>query len=175
MHGSTSRARRTVIYLGAALPLPSLRSTRTFRRNEQLRFGPYLTLHRMGFTMPTPSPGSRWALTPPFHPYRRAANDTTAVYFLWHFPSAFAAWALPSILLCGARTFLQRRGEQKVGLVAGNRLTLLTKGKYTTVRRATHAVRRPTSRIARTRERHPTWPRDSRQECREQGCWLLEG
>ena len=29
----------------------------------------YVTLHRMGFTMPRPSPDARWALTPPFHPY----------------------------------------------------------------------------------------------------------
>ena len=29
-----------------------------------------------------------------------------AVYFLWHFPSAHAAQALPGTLPCGARTFL---------------------------------------------------------------------
>ena len=33
---------------------------------------PYLVLHRAGFAVPFPSPGRRWALTPPFHPYRRA-------------------------------------------------------------------------------------------------------
>ena len=31
-----------------------------------------------------------------------------AVYFLWHFPSDRSAWPLASILLCGARTFLQQ-------------------------------------------------------------------
>jgi hypothetical protein len=29
-----------------------------------------------------------------------------AVCFLFHFPSAFAAWGFPSVLPCGVRTFL---------------------------------------------------------------------
>lgn len=32
-----------------------------------------------------------------------------AVYFLWHFPAGFPEWALPTIQLCGARTFLETR------------------------------------------------------------------
>src|SRR6266851_3841383 len=57
------------------------------------------------------SPGRRWALTPPFHPYliaplRRSARP--GGNFLWHFPSGRPDWVLPSALLCGARTFLQR-------------------------------------------------------------------
>ena len=32
---------------------------------------PYLTLLRMGFTVPSPLPGRRCALTAPFHPYPR--------------------------------------------------------------------------------------------------------
>ena len=48
-------------------------------------------------------PGYRWALTPPFHPYYAYG---VAVSFLWHFPSRHRDWALPSILPCGARTFL---------------------------------------------------------------------
>ena len=35
----------------------------------------------------------RWSLTPPFHPYRLAA----AVCFLWRFPSAAVAAALPAL------------------------------------------------------------------------------
>jgi len=31
---------------------------------------PYSVLLPVGFTMPVPLPGPRWALTPPFHPYR---------------------------------------------------------------------------------------------------------
>ena len=30
---------------------------------------PYSVLLPVGFTMPVPLPGPRWALTPPFHPY----------------------------------------------------------------------------------------------------------
>ncbi len=30
-----------------------------------------------------------------------------AVSFLFHFPSAFAAWGFPSVLPCGVRTFLE--------------------------------------------------------------------
>src|SRR5260370_756004 len=57
------------------------------------------------------SPGRRWALTPPFHPYRAARLRRSTLpggYFLWHFPSSRPDWVLPSALLCGARTFLQR-------------------------------------------------------------------
>ena len=34
-----------------------------------------------------------------------------AVYFLWHFPSPHGAWALPSTLLCGVRTFLNGKSH----------------------------------------------------------------
>ena len=33
---------------------------------------PYLVLLQAGLAMPSRSPGPRWALTPPFHPYRSA-------------------------------------------------------------------------------------------------------
>src|SRR5258708_14637562 len=57
------------------------------------------------------SPGRRWALAPPFHPYLTARLRRHALpggNFLWHFPSGRPDWVLPSALLCGARTFLQR-------------------------------------------------------------------
>src|SRR4029077_18776989 len=57
------------------------------------------------------SPGRRWALTPPFHPYLAARLRRHALpggNFLWHFPSGRPDWVLPSALLYGARTFLQR-------------------------------------------------------------------
>src|SRR5438874_3791745 len=57
------------------------------------------------------SPGRRWALTPPFHPYLTAPlrrSTLSGGSFLWHFPSGRPDWVLPSALLCGARTFLQR-------------------------------------------------------------------
>ena len=57
-------------------------------------------------------PPARCALTAPFHPYLSPALPPapSAVSFLWHFPSAHAAQALPGTLPCGARTFLPRRG-----------------------------------------------------------------
>jgi hypothetical protein len=48
-------------------------------------------------------PGCWWSLTPPFHPY---PWEPRAVCFLWHCPSSHPAWALPSTLPCGVRTFL---------------------------------------------------------------------
>jgi len=56
------------------------------------------------------SPGRRWALTPPFHPYltaRLRRHVPPGGNFLWHFPSGRPDWVLPSALLFGARTFLQ--------------------------------------------------------------------
>ena len=50
-------------------------------------------------------PGSRCALTAPFHPCRPAEAVLGGI-FLLHFPSARAAQALPGTLPCGARTFL---------------------------------------------------------------------
>jgi hypothetical protein len=57
---------------------------------------PYLALLRMGFTVPSPSPGKRCALTAPFHPYPRI--DPGAVCSLWHFPSRCRGRALPGML-----------------------------------------------------------------------------
>ena len=36
----------------------------------------------------------------------RGGTYPTAVSFLWHWPAGFPEWALPTTLLCGARTFL---------------------------------------------------------------------
>src|SRR5438105_4260643 len=70
----------------------------------------------MGFSLPPRLLSERWALTPPFHPYRRH-TVSAAVYFLWHCPSKSLAAFLPrlshpnkhelrGIAPCGARTFL---------------------------------------------------------------------
>jgi hypothetical protein len=67
----------------------------------------YAALLPMGFAVPPALPPARWALTPPFHPCRRAPEDAaTAVSFLWHSPRRFRHRALPGIVLYGARTFL---------------------------------------------------------------------
>ena len=54
---------------------------------------PYLALLPVGLAVPLLLPVARWALTPPFHPYR--APRGTAVSFLWRFPSDRSARALP--------------------------------------------------------------------------------
>jgi len=48
--------------------------------------GPYTILLPAGLAVPPPSPGARWALTPPFHPCLALARQ--AVCSLWRFPSA---------------------------------------------------------------------------------------
>ncbi len=51
-------------------------------------------------------PGSRCALTAPFHPCHAHLAMPFGGIFLLHFPSARAAQALPGTVPCGARTFL---------------------------------------------------------------------
>ena len=68
----------------------------------------YLALLRLGLAEPRMLPPVRWALTPPFHPYRAVSGE--AVCFLLRYPSRKArarrAQALPGNLPYGARTFL---------------------------------------------------------------------
>ena len=64
----------------------------------------YSALLPLGFAMPTMLPWSRWALTPPFHPYRRP--KTSAVCSLLHCPSGRPDLALASTLPYEAPTFL---------------------------------------------------------------------
>ena len=66
---------------------------------------PIRSCSRWGLPSRTGCPARWWSLTPPFH-HRRARGRGSR--FLWHFPSGHPAWALPSIALCGARTFLSR-------------------------------------------------------------------
>ena len=47
---------------------------------------------------------SRWALTPPFHPYRRP--KPAAVVFCHIIPGIAAGFPLKNAVLCVARTFL---------------------------------------------------------------------
>ncbi len=74
-------------------------------RPGQPRTPPYLVLLRVGFSLPALSPGRRCALTAPFHPChlprRRSAfgaPESSAVYFLWHFPWGHPRWPLTSTL-----------------------------------------------------------------------------
>lgn len=52
--------------------------------------------------------GTRWALTPPFHPYLRALEDGGG-RFLSHYPDVAAGLLLANMVLCVARTFLFMR------------------------------------------------------------------
>jgi len=97
----------------------------------------YLVLHRVGFAVPPRSPLGRWALTPPFHPYRalralitfncsqlkvnHACSSAPAVYFLWHFPSPDKSVCqgpgcypapCPVVFGLSSRRFYLRRGER---------------------------------------------------------------
>jgi len=85
------------IHLGR--PLPSASRDRPGRRRGNPPAGakpacrPYLVLLPVGFTVPSPLPETRCALTAPFHPYRRP--KPTAVCFLWHCPWGRPRRALP--------------------------------------------------------------------------------
>jgi hypothetical protein len=121
------------------------RVTARFKRPTRERCGhtpllPYSVLLQVGFTLPLMLPPARCALTAPFHPYPAAipgnpafATQTQderidsedsdgAVYFLWHFPSAHAAQALPGTLPCGARTFLPVSPEGDIRRLSGRLL-----------------------------------------------------
>ena len=79
------------------------------------------TLHRTGFgsrRVATALVGSYPTVSP--LPPRPPENASAAVSFLFHFPSAFAAWDFPSVLPCGVRTFLgpPRGGPRSPGLHA---------------------------------------------------------
>jgi hypothetical protein len=75
----------------------------------------YAALLPMGFAVPPALPRARWALTPPFHPYRSRVTPGSAVCFLWHSPRRYRHRALPGIALCGARTFLPPRRLRAFG------------------------------------------------------------
>src|SRR6476469_9568869 len=64
------RLERSTRRLGRAA-LERLRRTTANRR-------PFLTLLRVGFTEPHRSPGVRWSLTPPFHPYQPLCRSSAA-------------------------------------------------------------------------------------------------
>jgi len=59
---------------------------------------PYLVLLQAGLAMPSRSPGPRWALTPPFHPYPPSPRLRRAVCFLWRYPWGHPRRALPAAL-----------------------------------------------------------------------------
>ena len=104
-----------VICLGRSSPTASS-SLPAAHRCRWGRCGPhlaaYLALLRLGVAVPSLLPATRWALTPPFHPYPPALAHPRAVCFLLPCPSPCGAQALPGSLPCGARTFLGCRSTR---------------------------------------------------------------
>ena len=99
------------IPLGRSLPNAS--RDRPGRRRGNTAAGcpacrPYLVLLPVGFAVPLPLPVARWALTPPFHPYRPGEPDRRSV-LCGTFPGVAPAGRYPAPCLRGARTFLAKR------------------------------------------------------------------
>jgi len=57
----------------------ALRMWRRASRRAGTALSSYLALHHAGFAVPRALPRERWALTPPFHPYRRGQQDSQKV------------------------------------------------------------------------------------------------
>ena len=111
--------RRMAIHLGR--PLPDASCDLPGRRRENPLAGktpacrPYLVLLPVGFTVPSPLPGTRCALTAPFHPCRRSVprrdrNLGRRFAFCGTVPRVAPAGRYPAPCFRGARTFLPRRG-----------------------------------------------------------------
>jgi hypothetical protein len=69
---------------------------------------PYLVLLPVGFTMPSPSPATRCALTAPFHLRPQAAGPGGQTALCGTFPGVAPAGRYPAPCFRGARTFLPR-------------------------------------------------------------------
>lgn len=83
--------------LGAKLPCPP-----ALRLGAR---GPYSALLPVGLAVPVLLPVPRWALIPPFHPYRSTLRRSL---LCGAFPGVAPAGRYPAPLLQGVRTFLDR-------------------------------------------------------------------
>ena len=104
--------------------------------------------------MPPSLPETRWALTPPFHPYRTAPKRREAVCFLWHFPRGRPHRALPGILPCEALTFLPRHEPPAIALPQSDVANLAMKApqrqwRYAPAVRMVDESKPPPSRVQR--------------------------
>ncbi len=87
---------------------PLAESARKTADSHSGRVASYLVLQAVGFALPAPSPTPRCALTAPFHLCLCSGKpESSAVYFLWHFPAGHPGWLLATTVPCPARTFLQ--------------------------------------------------------------------
>ena len=96
---------------------PLKQPTRATSRNRPI-CRPYSVLLPVGFAMPFPLPATRWALTPPFRPYRTEARR---IAFCGTFPGVAPAGHYPAPSFRGARTFLAPAcaGPRPPGPLAG--------------------------------------------------------
>jgi hypothetical protein len=72
---------------------------------------PYSVLLQAGLAVPSLSPGPRWALTPPFHPY--PPPKRRAVCFLWRYPWGRPRRALPAAFSPWSPDFPPSRREPR--------------------------------------------------------------
>src|SRR5258708_9417414 len=103
--------RGMAIPLGRSLPNASRDRPGRRRRNTVAGFPachPYLVLLPVAFAVPLPLPVARWALTPPFHPYRPGEPGRRSI-LCGTFPGVAPAGRYPAPCLRGARTFLTGR------------------------------------------------------------------
>ncbi len=94
------------IHLGRHLHAASTQPTRMTDPETGWRQAPrhpYSVLLPVGFTLPLLSPETRWALTPPFHPYLFCKRWFA---FCGTFPEVTLAGCYPAPCFRGARTFL---------------------------------------------------------------------
>ena len=111
--GSVSRKRPGSHSSGTAIADRLVQPTRTTGVETPGRGPrrPYSVLLPVGFTLPRPLPGARWALTPPFHPYLSDLRSKCERRFAFcgTVPGVAPAGRYPAPLLRGARTFLDAR------------------------------------------------------------------
>ena len=93
---------RVIISLGCTSPCSSSDLPEDLGRAglvaREALSSPYLILLRATLAMPKMSPPSRWALTPPFHPYLSSRERAIGGLFSVALVSDRSAWGLPSTL-----------------------------------------------------------------------------
>src|SRR3569832_918225 len=98
-----SERRRSFLWTGRCRPVLATYPDRSARRRAYLQprpeaRDPYSVLLQAVLAVPSLSPGTRWALTPPFHPYPPSPRRWRAVCFLWRYPWGHPRRALPAAL-----------------------------------------------------------------------------
>jgi hypothetical protein len=110
--GSVWRSCLRVAAIPLGRSLPNASSSQPERRSEDGSGFPcrsYSALLLVGFAVPLLSPGTRCALTAPFHPYRWS-EDLWRYLLCGTFPGVAPAGRYPAPYLRGARTFLDALG-----------------------------------------------------------------